>query len=237
MEPAMELTQVKKHYLMGDTVIRALDGITLSIQEGEFLSVVGQSGSGKSTLMNILGCLDLPDQGEFRLWGRRVDRCSEEELARIRNRTIGFVFQGFHLLPTLTAQENVELPLFYQGIPGSQRRAMAKQALERVELGQRLNHRPNQLSGGQQQRVAIARAMATNPQVLLADEPTGNLDQACSKEILSLLQQFHQEGRTLVLITHDPEVAVCAQRRIHIQEGRLVPLDSRLPKQGDGRVG
>lgn len=146
MEPAMELTQVKKHYLMGDTVIRALDGITLSIQEGEFLSVVGQSGSGKSTLMNILGCLDLPDQGEFRLWGRRVDRCSEEELARIRNRTIGFVFQGFHLLPTLTAQENVELPLFYQGVPGSQRRTLAKQALERVELGQRLDHRPNQLS-------------------------------------------------------------------------------------------
>lgn len=135
MEPVMELTQVKKYYLMGDTVIRALDGITLSIQEGEFLSVVGQSGSGKSTLMNILGCLDLPDQGEFQLWGRRVDRCSEEELARIRNRTIGFVFQGFHLLPTLTAQENVELPLFYQGVPSPQRRARARQALERVELG------------------------------------------------------------------------------------------------------
>ena len=166
-----------------------------------------------------------------------MDRCSEEELARIRNRTIGFVFQGFHLLPTLTAQENVELPLFYQGVPSPQRRARARQALERVELGQRLDHRPNQLSGGQQQRVAIARAMVTNPQVLLADEPTGNLDQACSREILSLLQQFHQEGRTLVLITHDSEVAACAQRRIHIQEGKLVPLNSGPPEKGDSRAG
>lgn len=218
----MRLEGIKKHYYVGETLIPALDGVSLWVEKGEFVSVVGQSGSGKSTLMNILGCLDLPDEGNFWLDGKLVSQCSEQQLAEIRSRTIGFVFQGFHLLPALTARENVELPLFYQGVSGTRRRALAKQALERVELGHRLNHRPNQLSGGQQQRVAIARAMVTHPSILLADEPTGNLDQACSREILSLLEDFHREGGTLVLITHDPDIASAAQRQISLYQGRIV---------------
>ena len=216
-----QMTGITKSYWMGDEWSPVLRGIDLTIQEGEFLSVLGPSGSGKSTLMNIIGCLDTPTSGEYILHGRRVDDLEPDELARIRNRQIGFIFQGFNLLPKLSALENVELPLIYQGVGVSQRRAAAREALERVGLGQRMKHRPAQLSGGQQQRCAIARAIAVKPSLILADEPTGNLDKKTGREILQIFRELHQAGNTIVLITHDPKVAQSAERVIRIEDGQL----------------
>lgn len=217
----IELERVSKVYEGGERVT-ALADVSLTIDRGEFVAVVGQSGSGKSTLMNILGCLDLPSGGRYRLDGVDVSRASAATLAQVRSRQIGFVFQGFHLIPSLTALENVELPLIYRGMGRDERRRRAEESLRRVGLSQRMRHRPNELSGGQQQRVAIARALAAQPPLILADEPTGNLDSTSGAEIMAMLHALHQDGHTVVLITHDAAVAQQAQRRIEIKDGRVV---------------
>ena len=210
----------KRYDLSGDS-LEALHGVTLHIRQGEYAAIVGPSGSGKSTLMNILGCLDTPTSGSYRLHGRDVSTLTPAELARVRGEEIGFVFQGFQLLPRLTAVENVALPLLLCGMPAAQRLQRASRLLTQVGLGNRLHHRPNQLSGGQQQRVAIARALARNPAVLLADEPTGNLDAMATGEVLALLEELNRQGRTVVLITHDGQVARRAGRQLCISGGRL----------------
>lgn len=220
-EPLIQVKNVSKIYRVGDSVVRALDGVSLAIGEGEFAAIVGRSGSGKSTLMNILGCLDTPTGGEYLLGGENVAGLGEKKLARIRNRSIGFVFQSFYLIGELDALENVELPLAYRGMPHAQRRTVAKEALESVGLGGRLHHRPSEMSGGQQQRVAIARAIAARPPILLADEPTGNLDSQSGDEVMSILRALHRAGRTVVLITHDGGIAASADRRIRIQDGTV----------------
>ena len=211
--------------MMGGETIKALDSVDLTIADHEFVAIVGPSGSGKSTLMNIVGCLDTPDEGEYFLDGENVAEFSPRQLAVIRNKKIGFVFQQFNLLAKLTAYENVELPLIYQGIGAAQRREITSAALERVGLSDRMNHRPAELSGGQQQRVAIARAMSTSPQLLLADEPTGNLDSKSGGEIIKMLHELHAQGNTILLITHDSHVAQEAQRRMAIRDGRIFPVE------------
>ncbi len=218
---AIELCNICKYYGAGETQVRALDGVSLSVEAGEFLAIVGRSGSGKSTLMNVLGCLDVPTAGEYRLEGRSVFSLSQGALSAIRNRYIGFIFQRFFLLPTLTALENVELPLIYAGVGKQKRREMARAMLERVGLFDRLSHYPAQMSGGQQQRVAIARAAVGRPAVLLADEPTGNLDAASGEAVMSLLKELHAGGTTLLLITHDRAVAAAAERRVEMRAGKL----------------
>ncbi len=210
-----------KIYNPGPEEVRALDGVSLTVAAGEFVAIVGRSGSGKSTLMNLLGCLDSPSEGSYFLEGQDVARLTDDELSEIRNRHIGFIFQGFHLIPSLDALENVELPLIYRGMGREQRRRIARESLERVGLGHRLHHRPAEMSGGQQQRVAIARAIAARPPILLADEPTGNLDTASGQEIIRILQSLHAEGRTVILITHDNGIAAAAQRIIRIEDGRV----------------
>lgn len=215
------MQDVHKHYKMGSEIVRALDGVTLRVDSGEFVSIVGPSGSGKSTLMNIIGCLDVADSGEYVLDGWPIEKYSQAQLARIRNEKIGFVFQGFNLLTKLTALENVELPLVYQGFGFSKRRQMAMEALSRVGLSDRVKHRPVELSGGQQQRVAIARALATNPSMILADEPTGNLDSRTGQDIMRLFTELNASGNTIVLITHDTSIAARAQRSIHIYDGKI----------------
>ena len=211
-----------KTYSMGENTVHALNGVSLHIREHEFVAIIGPSGSGKSTLMNMLGCLDVPTAGEDRLDGKAVSGLSDNALADIRNNKIGFIFQGFNLLKKLTAWENVELPLIYQNVPGKERHRRAKEALEKVGLGERINHTPNELSGGQQQRVAIARALVTNPPLLLADEPTGNLDSKSGIDIMHMLHDLHEAGNTLVVITHDPGIAEEALRIIRIADGRIV---------------
>lgn len=215
----LNLNGIYKIYNKGDTC--ALNGVSLHIENGEFLSIVGTSGSGKTTLMNILGCLDIPTAGSYELDGVEVQKLSEDELANVRNEKIGFVFQGFQLVPELTAFQNVELPLIFRGMGKSARRILAENALKSVGLSGRMLHRPSELSGGQQQRVAIARAIAACPPVVLADEPTGNLDPRSAMEILSLLTELNERGHTVVLITHDEKVAKRAQRVIEIQDGRI----------------
>ena len=210
-----------KVYHIGGDEVRALDHANLQIDKGEFVSVIGPSGSGKSTLMNIIGCLDVADSGLYILDGQPIEQYSERELAHIRNHKIGFVFQGFNLLSKMTAEENVELPLIYQGVPYSERKQRVQEALERVGLSGRRKHKPTELSGGQQQRVAIARAIVTKPSLLLADEPTGNLDSRTGDEILALFHELHGLGNTIVLITHDDKVAQQANRRIHILDGHV----------------
>ena len=217
-----QMTGITKSYWMGDEWSPVLRGIDLTIQEGEFLSVLGPSGSGKSTLMNIIGCLDTPTSGEYILHGRRVDDLEPDELARIRNREIGFIFQSFQLLPRQDALSNVELPLVYAGMPRQQRRERAAEMLRRVGLENKMDHLPNQLSGGQQQRVSIARALVRNPAVILADEPTGALDSHTGREVIGMLQQLHREGHTVVLITHDNSIAVQAERIIRLEDGQVV---------------
>lgn len=217
----IELCNICKYYGAGETQVRALDGVSLSVEAGEFLAIVGRSGSGKSTLMNVLGCLDVPTAGEYRLEGRSVFSLSQGALSAIRNRYIGFIFQRFFLLPTLTALENVELPLIYAGVGKQKRREMARAMLERVGLSDRLSHYPAQMSGGQQQRVAIARAAVGRPAVLLADEPTGNLDAVSGEAVMSLLKELHAGGTTLLLITHDRAVAAAAERRVEMRAGKL----------------
>lgn len=215
------LKEVSKTYYIGEEIVHALDHASMEINEGEFVSIIGPSGSGKSTMMNIIGCLDTADEGEYILDGISIKKYTENQLARIRNQKIGFIFQNFNLLPKLTAEENVELPLIYQGISHNERKKRVHEALERVELAHRMKHKPTELSGGQQQRVAIARALVTKPSLFLADEPTGNLDSKTSKEIMTLFHELHQAGNTIILITHDNEVANEAQRKIHIKDGKV----------------
>lgn len=220
----IELREVSKIYQIGDERVHALDHANLKVNAREFVSVIGPSGSGKSTLMNIIGCLDTADAGEYLLEGTPIEAYSENELARIRNRKIGFIFQSFNLIPKLTAEENVELPLIYQKVKKAERAARVKEALERVGLERRAKHLPTELSGGQQQRVAIARALVTRPSLLLADEPTGNLDSHTSREILQLFRELHEQGNTIILITHDNEIAQQAKRIVHILDGKLTEV-------------
>lgn len=222
MSTLIRLENLQKAYPTSAGAIYALRDITLRVEEGEFLAVVGQSGSGKSTLMNILGCLDTPTSGRYWLREEDVSRLSDDEQSVIRGRTIGFVFQGFHLIPGLDALENVELPLLYRGMGRDERRRQAADSLEQVGLGNRLHHRPGEMSGGQQQRVAIARAIAAKPPIILADEPTGNLDSRSGREVMALLHALHREGHTVILITHDPAIASEANRRICIHDGEIV---------------
>jgi putative ABC transport system ATP-binding protein len=229
-ERLVELEDVKRVYATGDVEVRALDGVSVTIEDGEFVAIMGPSGSGKSTLMNILGCLDRPTSGRYHLAGREVSRLSKVELAEVRNRVLGFVFQSFNLLPRTTALENVELPLLYQGTPARERRKRSVESLERVGLGARMGHTPNQLSGGQQQRVAIARALVTHPRVILADEPTGNLDSRTSLEVMALFQELGVQGITVILVTHEPEVAEFASRVVVVKDGRVRSDAKRTPK-------
>lgn len=218
----IDLKNITKTYDMGSVQVQVLKGITLHVDEGEFLSIVGPSGSGKSTLMNMIGCLDVPTTGEYYLDGREISTYNEKQLSKIRNQKIGFIFQKFNLLPRLTALENVELPLIYRGMNSRERKQLSMEALEKVGLNDRVNHKPTELSGGQQQRVAIARALAGNPPVLLADEPTGNLDSKSGNDVMKLIRQLSSEGKTIVLITHDSEIAREAQRTITIKDGMLL---------------
>lgn len=218
----ISVKNLKKTYFLGGEEVHALDDVSLSIKEHEFVAIIGQSGSGKSTFMNMLGCLDRPDSGEITLDGTDILKCKEKELSVISNKKIGFIFQQFHLLPKLSALENVELPLIYQGMPTKKRREKAVKALKAVGLEKRMNHKPNQLSGGQQQRVAIARALVGEPSLILADEPTGNLDSRSGKEIMMLLHNLYEEGNTIVLITHDNNVAMEAPRQVQISDGKII---------------
>jgi putative ABC transport system ATP-binding protein len=221
-EPLIALADVHRVYHTGRLDVRALDGVDLEIERGEFVAVIGPSGSGKSTLMNIVGCLDRPTQGRYRLDGTDVDRLDDDGLARLRSRAIGFIFQSYNLLPRTTALENVAMPLAYQGIRRREREARATAALGRLGLSDRLDHEPTELSGGQQQRVAIARALVTEPALLLADEPTGNLDSASGADVMTILRDLHASGRTVLLITHDVDVAAFADRQVHVRDGKLV---------------
>ncbi len=217
----IQLSEVCKYYQVGDDRVRALDHATLHIRPQEFVSIIGPSGSGKSTMMNIIGCLDIADAGQYLLDGLPIESYSENQLAKVRNEKIGFVFQQFNLIPKLTAEENVELPLIYQKVPRAQRAERVRKALERVDLLPRARHLPTELSGGQQQRVAIARAIVTNPKLILADEPTGALDSKTGQEIIDIFHELHNQGNTIVLITHDNDIARQAQRSIHILDGRI----------------
>ena len=222
MSTLIEFRDVCKTYHMGDSIVRAADHITMQIEKGEFVAIVGQSGSGKSTCMNIIGCLDVPTSGTYLLNGQDVGAMDKDELAAIRNKMLGFIFQQYNLLPKLTLLENVEVPLMYAGVPKSERHERAKLALELVGLGDKVRNKPNQLSGGQQQRASIARALVGEPAVILADEPTGALDSHTSREVLNMLQMLHEAGNTVVLITHDNSIAVQAQRIIRLEDGRVV---------------
>ena len=224
----IEMQDIVKQYTLGGETIYAPDHVSLRVEKGEYVTIIGPSGSGKSTLMNLIGCLDTADSGTYLLNGKPIRKYREKQLAEVRSKQIGFIFQGFNLLPKLSALENVELPMIYQGVRATERKKRAVAALERVGLDGRMKHRPNQLSGGQQQRCAIARAIAVNPSLILADEPTGNLDQKTGREILNIFDELHQAGNTIVLITHDPKVALCGQRMIRIEDGRLYE-----PKEAD----
>ena len=221
MSALVEIQDISKIYNPGENEVRALDHISLTIQKGEFVAIIGQSGSGKSTLMNMIGCLDVPTEGTYILNGQNVSKLSDNELSDIRNQEIGFIFKCFNLIANLTAQENVELPLIYRGVPKKERHELSVAALKKVGLAHRMDHRPSEMSGGQQQRVAIARAIAQAPPVILADEPTGNLDSASSMEILDILKQLHAENRTVILITHDNDIAKQAKRVIRIKDGKI----------------
>lgn len=210
-----------KTYEMGDQVINAVSGVDIEIRRGEYVAIMGPSGSGKSTLMNLIGCLDTPTRGEYYINGRLVSEMTDDELARIRNKEIGFVFQTFNLLPRATSLHNVELPLIYSGAPAAERLERAKRALQQVDLEKRMTHKPNELSGGQRQRVAIARALVNNPSILLADEPTGNLDSATGNEIMALFERLHEQGNTIVLVTHELDIATHAKRIIHVRDGKI----------------
>ena len=218
----IDLREICKTYTLGEETVHAVDGLSLFVARHEFIAIIGASGSGKSTLMHIVGCLDTPDEGEYYLNGKEISSYSPRQLATLRNKEIGFIFQQFHLLQKLTALENVELPLVYQGVGGGKRRKRAMEALDRVGLTERMQHRPNQMSGGQQQRVAVARALVTDPGLILADEPTGNLDSKSSRDIISLLHELHEAGNTIMLITHDTKIAQEADRRVELVDGQIV---------------
>jgi putative ABC transport system ATP-binding protein len=217
----IETRDLWKTYVMGEEEIHALRGVSIQIERGEYVAIMGPSGSGKSTLMNLIGCLDTPSKGSYLLNGKQVSEMNDNELARIRNQEIGFVFQTFNLLPRASALQNVELPLVYAGIPSRDRQAQAKSALDRVELTSRMTHKPNELSGGQRQRVAIARALVNNPSILLADEPTGNLDSKTGAEIMALFAKLHEAGNTIVLVTHEADIAAFAHRTISVRDGQV----------------
>ena len=241
MSALVEIKDVCKVYNPGENEVRALDHVSLTIDEQEFVAIIGHSGSGKSTLMNMLGCLDVPTSGEYWLHGQDVSALSDDALSDIRNREIGFIFQGFNLIPNLTALENVELPLIYRGVSKSVREELSVEALKKVGLEHRMDHKPSEMSGGQQQRAAIARAIAQAPPVILADEPTGNLDSNSTKEIMDILKGLHKEGRTVILITHDNEIAAQAKRVIKIRDGKIEsdsgqidPVGVRSTKQSAG---
>jgi putative ABC transport system ATP-binding protein len=216
------LTGITKQYQMGDQTVHALQGVDLHIERNELVAFIGASGSGKSTMMNIVGCLDRPSRGTYFLNGKDVATMASDDLAQVRNEEIGFIFQSFHLLPRHSALDNVAQPLIYRGIPPAERKRMARQALEHVGLGERMHHRPNELSGGQRQRVAIARALVGKPSILLADEPTGNLDSATTREIMALIKDVHRTGQTVVMVTHEPEIAQQCQRIVRLQDGRVL---------------
>ncbi len=218
----IEIKDVYKIYNPGENEVRALDGVSLSIEEGEFVAIIGQSGSGKSTLMNMLGMLDTCTSGEYYMDGIDVSHMTDDELSEIRNKKIGFIFQGFNLISSLTAKGNVELPLVYRGMKRAERDKLSTESLKMVGLEKRMNHRPSQMSGGQQQRVAIARAIAAKPPIILADEPTGNLDSHSGKDVMKIIHQLHKEGRTIILITHDNGIAEEAQRVVRIQDGKII---------------
>jgi putative ABC transport system ATP-binding protein len=238
LEPLIEFRNISKHYYMGDDIVRAMDDVSLTIYDGEFVAIVGQSGSGKSTCMNIIGCLDVPTFGEYLLGGRNVGEMGKNRLAEIRNEMVGFIFQQYNLLPKSNLRENVEIPLMYAGVGKGERRRRATEALVSVGLGDKLRNRPNQLSGGQQQRVSIARALVGNPALLLADEPTGALDSKTGREVLALLQRLHEDGRTVVLITHDPSIARRAERVIRLEDGRVIyDGSSEAAFYGEGGAG
>ena len=228
----IEVRNVYKIYNPGENEVHALDGISVTIDRGEFVAIVGHSGSGKSTFMNMLGCLDSPTSGDYFLDGVNVAGMTDDELSDIRNQQIGFIFQGFNLIPSLTAQENVELPLIYRGIPKAEREALSREALAQVGMGESITHKPSELSGGQQQRVAIARAIAARPPIIMADEPTGNLDTKSGEDVMQILHELNAEGRTIVLITHDNDIARQATRAIRIIDGKVVSdtLASELQK-------
>ena len=231
MSALIEFDSVCKYYQMGDTVVKAADHISMKIEKGEFVAIVGQSGSGKSTCMNIIGCLDVPTSGTYKLNGRDVGSMDKNELAEIRNELLGFIFQQYNLLPKLSLLENVELPLVYAGLSRSEQHQRAREALEQVGLGHKLDNKPSQLSGGQQQRASIARALVGRPAVILADEPTGALDSHTGREVLGILQKLHKQGNTVVLITHDNSIAVQAERIIRLEDGRIVyDGDSHAPE-------
>lgn len=229
MSHLVEVKNVYKIYNPGENEVRALDGVSLTVDEGEFVAIIGQSGSGKSTFMNMLGLLDECTSGEYYLDGRDVSNLSDDELSAIRNEEIGFVFQGYNLIPSLTAQGNVELPLAYRGMPKEERHKRSQEALERVGLGKRKDHLPRQMSGGQQQRVAIARAIAARPPIILADEPTGALDSASGKEVLKILKELNEEGKTVILITHDNGIAAQAKRIVKVQDGKIIEDRQNTP--------
>ena len=222
MDELIEIRNMCKIYNPGENEVRALDHVDLQIDRHEFVAIIGQSGSGKSTLMNMLGCLDVPTSGTYYLNGQDVSHLTDDELSDIRNREIGFIFQGFNLIANMTALENVELPLIYRGVPKKEREELSRTALKKVGLEKRMDHKPSEMSGGQQQRAAIARAIAQAPPVILADEPTGNLDSGSTKEIMGILKELHKEGRTVILITHDNEIAARAKRIIRIMDGKIV---------------
>ena len=224
--PVIRVAGLKREYVIGTETVRALRGVDLTIGRNEYVAIMGPSGSGKSTFMNVLGCLDTPNEGEYWLNGTLVSSMRDDDLAAIRNREIGFVFQTFNLLPRSTALQNVELPLVYAGVPAKERRELAMQALDRVQLSARFHHRPNELSGGQRQRVAIARALVTHPALLLADEPTGNLDSQTSEEIMTLFRELHAQGQTIVVVTHEPDIAAHMERRVVLRDGQIA-VDER----------
>ena len=225
----IEITDLARHYMMGETIVRALNGVTLNVEENEYIAIMGPSGSGKSTLMNMIGCLDTPTSGEYILNGNRVSELDDAELAQVRNREIGFVFQTFNLLPRTDCLSNVELPLIYSGIKSSERKKRATETLTRVGLGDRVDHKPNELSGGQRQRVAIARALVNNPSILLADEPTGNLDTKTGEEIMNLFEELYRAGNTIIVVTHENEIAEHARRIVRLRDG-LIETDEKVEK-------
>ncbi len=223
----LELKNIKKYYKMGETTVKALDGINLKIEDGEFVTIIGPSGSGKSTMMNIVGCLDVATEGEYFVDGVEISKYSENQLAFLRNKKMGFIFQGFNLLSNMTAYENVELPLIYQGISAKKRHSAVVKALEMVGMKERMKHKPTELSGGQQQRVAIARALATKPKCILADEPTGNLDSATGDEIMKILKNLNDKGTTVIIITHNDEIAALSRRVVRIHDGKIDSDETR----------
>lgn len=239
MSEVIRIEDITKVYKMGDIEVRALDGVSLRINKGEFVCIMGASGSGKSTMMNIVGCLDKPSSGRYFLDSHDVSLLDDNSLADIRNKKVGFVFQTFNLLPRMSALKNVELPLVYSGIPEKKRKLLAKSALEKMGLGDRLNHKPNELSGGQRQRVAIARALVTDPAIILADEPTGNLDSRTGLSIMAIFQKLHREGATIVMVTHELDIAMHAQRIVYLKDGKIQgdesvknPLDAAKELEG-----